>query len=110
MGRRVDSCLPCLIYVNQILKGMIQMEKHISLIEAMPFFETFHDKDKAIIDIRAFEKWIRNFGKDVPLSEKNDSLEYKISQLKEAMKDNRFLEDMNDVASDFEAVDLEGWE
>ncbi len=34
------------------------MEENIPLIEKMPFFVTFHSKNKAIIDIKAFEKWI----------------------------------------------------
>ena len=33
------------------------MKKNISLAE-MPFFVAFHSKNKAIIDINAFEKWI----------------------------------------------------
>ncbi len=31
---------------------------HISVIEEMPFFETFLSKDKAVVDINAFEKWL----------------------------------------------------
>ena len=34
------------------------MEKYISFIQEMPFFETFLSKSKAVIDIEAFEKWI----------------------------------------------------
>jgi len=34
------------------------MEKNMSPIEKMPFFVTFHGKNKAVIDIKAFEKWI----------------------------------------------------
>jgi len=39
-------------------KRVYMMEKHILFIEEMPFFETFHSKGKAVIDIEAFEKWI----------------------------------------------------
>ncbi len=34
------------------------MQKNIPLIENMPFFISFHSKNKAVIDIEVFEKWI----------------------------------------------------
>lgn len=34
------------------------MEQNTSLIEKMPFFVNFHSKNKAIINIEAFDKWI----------------------------------------------------
>jgi len=39
-----------------------------------------------------------------------DSFKQKINELKEAMKDDRFLDDLREVSEDFKAVDLEGWE
>jgi hypothetical protein len=39
-----------------------------------------------------------------------DSFNQKINELKEAMKDDRFLDDLREVSEDFKAVDLEGWE
>ncbi|GEM_PF-5207551 len=37
------------------------MRAHISVIEEMPFFETFLDKNKAVVNINAFEKWLSDF-------------------------------------------------
>ncbi|KAF5413869.1 MAG: hypothetical protein C5S38_05430 [Candidatus Methanophagaceae archaeon] len=39
------------------------------------------------------------------IREKPDSFKQKISELKEAMKD-----DLRDIANDFKTVDFEGWE
>ena len=39
-----------------------------------------------------------------------DSFNQKISELKEAMEDDLFLDDLREVSEDFKAVDLEGWE
>ena len=34
----------------------------------------------------------------------------KVSELREAVMDNLFLDDLRDVSEDFKNVDLEGWE
>ena len=39
-----------------------------------------------------------------------DGLKQKINELKEAMKDDLFLNDLKEISGDFKAVDLEGWE
>jgi len=39
-----------------------------------------------------------------------DNFKQKIKELKEAMKDNLFQEDLIDLEEDFKVVDLEGWE
>lgn len=39
-----------------------------------------------------------------------DGFKQKIDELKEAMKDDLFLDDLREVSEDFKAVDLEGWE
>ncbi len=39
-----------------------------------------------------------------------NSFKQKINELKEAMKDDLFLDDLREVSEDFKAVDLEGWE
>ena len=44
------------------------------------------------------------------IKKSQDSFKQKINELKEAMKDDRFLDDLREVSEDFEAVDLEGWE
>jgi len=86
------------------------MENHISLIEEMPFFETFQSRGKAIIDTEIFEKWLndlRNIRKD---NKKDaDIFEYKIEILRQAMKDSLFTDDLNRISSDFQTVDSEGW-
>ena len=44
------------------------------------------------------------------IKKNSDSFKQKISELKEAMKDDLFLDDLREVSEDFEAVDLEKWE
>ena len=44
------------------------------------------------------------------IREKPDSFKQKISELKEAMKNDLFLDDLKDIAKDFKTVDFEGWE
>jgi len=44
------------------------------------------------------------------IREKPDSFKQKIRELKEAMMDDLFLEDLRDIAKDFKTVDFEGWE
>ena len=44
------------------------------------------------------------------IREKPDSFKQKISELKEAMKDDLFLDDLRAIAKDFKTVDFEGWE
>ncbi len=43
------------------------------------------------------------------LKEHRDDFDRKIDQLKAAVNDELFLQDLGEVASDFEAVDLEDW-
>ena len=44
------------------------------------------------------------------IRKKPDSFKQKISELKEAMKDDLFLDDLKEISEDFKAVDFEGWE
>ena len=44
------------------------------------------------------------------IKKSQDTFKQKISELKEAMKDDRFLDDLREISEDFKAVDLEGWE
>jgi len=44
------------------------------------------------------------------IRKKPDSFKQKISELKEAMRDDLFLDDLREISEDFKAVDLEGWE
>ncbi len=44
------------------------------------------------------------------IREKPDSFKQKISELKEAMKDDLFLDDLRGIAKGFKTVDFEGWE
>jgi len=39
-----------------------------------------------------------------------DNFKQKIDELKEAMNDVHFLNDLREISEDFKAVDLEGWE
>ncbi len=39
-----------------------------------------------------------------------DCFKQKIQELKKAVKDNLFMEDLNEVSEDFRTVDFEGWE
>jgi hypothetical protein len=41
---------------------------------------------------------------------KSDDFEKKISKLKDAMNDDLFLKDLNDISGDFDAIDLETWD
>jgi len=34
-------------------------------IEEFPFFRTYQDKDKAVIDIKAFEQWVNELDVDL---------------------------------------------
>lgn len=43
------------------------------------------------------------------LKKSPESLKRKINELKEAMKDDLFLNDLREVSETFKAVDLEGW-
>lgn len=36
-------------------------------------------------------------------------IKQKIQELKTAVKDNRFMNDLKEVSEDFKIVDLEGW-
>lgn len=38
-----------------------------------------------------------------------DSFKQKIQELKEPIKDNRFMNDLKEVSEDFNTVDSEGW-
>jgi len=44
------------------------------------------------------------------IRKKPDSFKQKIKELKEAMRDGLFLEDLKEISENFKAVDLEGWE
>ncbi|HIE23480.1 MAG TPA: hypothetical protein EYP68_04545 [Candidatus Korarchaeota archaeon] len=44
------------------------------------------------------------------ITKRPDRFDQKIRELKKAMKDELFLNDLRDISEDFEAVDLEGWE
>ena len=44
------------------------------------------------------------------IRKKTDSFKQKISELKEAMRDDLFLDDLKEISEDFKAADLEGWE
>ena len=43
------------------------------------------------------------------LRKKPEAFKRKIKELKEAIKDSPFLEDLGKVSEDFKTVDLEGW-
>ena len=44
------------------------------------------------------------------IRKKTDSFKQKISELKEAMRDDLFLDDLKEISEDFKAADLEGGE
>jgi hypothetical protein len=44
------------------------------------------------------------------IKKNSDSFKQKISELKEAMKDELFLDYLREISEDFKAVDLERWE
>ena len=43
------------------------------------------------------------------IKKRTDGFEEKIGKLKEAMRDNLFLNDLSKISEDFKTVDLEGW-
>lgn len=43
------------------------------------------------------------------MNKRQDSFKQKIQELKEAVKDNRFMNDLREVSDDFNTVDSEGW-
>ena len=43
------------------------------------------------------------------INKRQESFKQKIQELKEAVKDNRFMNDLKDVSEDFNTVDSEGW-
>ncbi|CAD6491689.1 MAG: hypothetical protein LAKADJCE_00153 [Candidatus Argoarchaeum ethanivorans] len=43
------------------------------------------------------------------IKKRPDSFKQKIEELKEAVKDDLFLDDLRDVSEDFRTVDSEGW-
>ena len=51
-------------------------------IEEFPFFRTYKDKDKAIIDIKAFEKWISELDVDLLTEEDRRDREQAFEELK----------------------------
>ena len=44
------------------------------------------------------------------IKKRPDNFKQKINELKEAMRDDLFLDDLKGISEDFKAVDLEGWE
>ncbi len=44
------------------------------------------------------------------VKKKPDSFNQKIRELKGAMKDNFFLNDLRDISEDFKTVDIQSWE
>ncbi|GAB6283527.1 MAG: hypothetical protein STSR0008_23010 [Ignavibacterium sp.] len=43
------------------------------------------------------------------IKKRPDSFNQKIKELKEAVKDELFLNDIEDISEDFKVVDLQGW-
>lgn len=43
------------------------------------------------------------------IKKRPDSFKQKIGELKEAVRDHLFLDDLRDISGDFSTVDLEGW-
>ena len=43
------------------------------------------------------------------MNKRQGSFKQKIQELKEAVKDNRFMNDLREVSDDFNIVDSEGW-
>ena len=43
------------------------------------------------------------------MKNRQDNFKQKIQELKKAVKDNRFMNDLRDVSEDFNTVDSEGW-
>ena len=44
------------------------------------------------------------------IRKKPTTFKQKVSELKEAIRDNLFLNDLRDISENFKTVDLEGWE
>jgi len=44
------------------------------------------------------------------VGKRTTAFKQKVKELKEAIKDNVFLDDIRDVTEDFKTIDLEGWE
>lgn len=44
------------------------------------------------------------------VKKKSDDFKHKIDNLKEAMMDKSFLDDLMDISEDFEKIDLEEWD
>ena len=44
------------------------------------------------------------------VKKKSDDFERKISEMKDAMKDELFLKDLREITDDFETIDLETWD
>jgi hypothetical protein len=58
------------------------MKENISYIEKMPFFDSFYNGDKAVININAFEKWVRDI-----LNTEEVSAYYTTEQINKALAD-----------------------
>jgi len=43
------------------------------------------------------------------VKKRSDNFKQKIEEIKEAMKDTSFLNDLSDISDNFKTVDLEGW-
>jgi hypothetical protein len=43
------------------------------------------------------------------IENRQEKFRHKINEMKKAVKDERFMEDLRNVSKDFEAVDSEGW-
>lgn len=43
------------------------------------------------------------------IKKRPDNFKKKIEELKEAVRDNLFLDDLRDISENFRTVDLEGW-
>jgi hypothetical protein len=44
------------------------------------------------------------------IKKRSDNFEQKIDELRDAMKDEFFLSDLNEISEDFGTVDLAGWD
>ena len=43
------------------------------------------------------------------IENRQEKFRHKINEMKKAVNDERFMEDLSNVSKDFEAVDSEGW-
>ncbi|MDO8728096.1 MAG: hypothetical protein Q7J35_18745 [Candidatus Methanoperedens sp.] len=43
------------------------------------------------------------------IENRQEKFRHKINEMKKAVKDERFMDDLKNVSKDFEAVDSEGW-